>query len=111
VDQPALRDWYVKTFGGEVGERNGMPSAVIPGGRVDMIASRGGPAKPSSGNAIDHIGFEVTDMKAFATKMEQLGIKFDRAPQRRDELNLTIAFISDPVGTSIEITEGLDDAE
>ncbi|MDR0781053.1 MAG: VOC family protein [Pseudomonadales bacterium] len=107
VDQPALRDWYVKTFGGEIGERNGMPSAVIPGGRVDMIAARGGPAKPSSGAAIDHIGFEVTDMNVFAAKMQELGIKFDRDPQRRDEINLTIAFITDPVGTSIELTQGL----
>jgi catechol 2,3-dioxygenase-like lactoylglutathione lyase family enzyme len=110
-DQPALRDWYVKTFGGEVGERNGMPSALIPGGRVDMIAARGGKPKPSQGTAIDHIGFEVTDMNAFAAKMEQQGIKFDRAPARRDELKLTIAFITDPVGSYIEITEGLDDAE
>ncbi|MDR2881450.1 MAG: VOC family protein [Azoarcus sp.] len=110
-DQPALRDWYVKTFGGEVGERNGMPSALIPGGRVDMIAARGGKPKPSQGTAIDHIGFEVADMNAFAAKMEQQGVKFDRAPQRMDELKLTVAFITDPVGSYIEITEGLDDAE
>jgi catechol 2,3-dioxygenase-like lactoylglutathione lyase family enzyme len=110
-DQPTLRDWYVNTFSGETGERNGMPSAVIPGGRVDLIPARGSNPKSSQGTAIDHIGFEVTDMNAFAAKMEQLGIKFDRAPQRMDQLNLTIAFITDPVGTYIEITEGLDDAE
>lgn len=37
--------------------------------------------------------------------------KFDRGPERRDDINLTIGFITDPVGTSIEITEGLDDVK
>lgn len=111
VDQPALRDWYIEVFGAEVGERNGMPSAVIPGGRIDVLAARGEAPLPTTGAAIDHIGFEVTDMDAFAAKMEKLGIAFNRAPERRDDINLTIAFITDPVGTYIEITEGLDDAK
>lgn len=76
-DQPALRDWYVQVFGADVGERGGMPSALIPGGRIDVIAARGATPKPSQGAAIDHIGFEVTDMNAFAARMERLGIKFD----------------------------------
>jgi Predicted dioxygenase of extradiol dioxygenase family len=76
-----------------------------------VIAARGATPKPSQGAAIDHIGFEVTDMNAFAAKMERLGIKFDRPPERRDDINLTIAFITDPVGTYIEITQGLADVE
>jgi catechol 2,3-dioxygenase-like lactoylglutathione lyase family enzyme len=111
VDQAGLRDWYVKVFGADVGERAGMPSAVIPGGRVDVIAARGPTPLPTQGAAIDHIGFEVADMDAFAAKMEKLGIAFSRPPERRDEINLTIAFIVDPVGTNIEITEGLDDVK
>lgn len=111
VDAAALRDWYVQVFGAEVGERRGLPSAVIPGGRVDVMPARGEAPKGSQGTAIDHIGFEVVSMDAFKTKMEQLGIAFARAPERRDDINLTIAFITDPVGTYIEITEGLDDAK
>jgi hypothetical protein len=65
----------------------------------------------SQGNAIDHIGFEVTSMDAFAAKMATLGITFNRAPEHIDAINLTIAFITDPVGTYIEITEGLDDVK
>jgi hypothetical protein len=42
--------------------------------------------------------------------MERMGIAFNRAPERRDDINLTIAFITDPAGTYIEITEGLADA-
>jgi len=111
VDQAGLRDWYIKVFGADIGERNGMPSAVIPGGRVDVLAVRGEAPMGSQGNAIDHIGFEVTSMDAFAAKMATLGIMFNRAPEHIDAINLTIAFITDPVGTYIEITEGLDDVK
>jgi len=111
VDAPGLRDWYVKVFGAEAGERRNLPSAVIPGGRVDFLPARGNAPLPTQGNAIDHIGFEVTDMKAFAAKMQTLGISFNREPEYIEAINLTIAFITDPTGTYIEITEGLDDAE
>ncbi len=110
-DMEALRDWYVRVFGAEVGERNGMPSALVPGGRIDMISARGATPKPTQGTAIDHIGFEVKDMNAFAAKMESMGIPFNRGPERIDEIGLTIAFITDPVGTYIEITQGLADVE
>lgn len=111
IDQAALRDWYIDVFGADTGERNGMPSAIVPGGRIDVLAARDGNPKPTQGAAIDHIGFEVADMAAFAAKMERMGIPFNRAPERIDAINLTIAFITDPVGTYIEITEGLDDVE
>lgn len=107
LDVNGVRDWYVKVFGAEAGERAGMVSAVIPGGRVDFLAARGDAPKASKGNAIDHFGFEVASMDAFKAKMDKLGIKFDRAPEKRDDLGLTIAFIVDPVGTNIEITQGL----
>lgn len=110
LEGATLRDWYVKVFGAEVGERRGLPSAVIPGGRVDFLPARGEAPKGSQGSAIDHIGFEVASMDVFKAKMDSLGIPFARAPERRDDIGLTIAFITDPVGTYIEITEGLDDA-
>ena len=50
-------------------------------------------------------------MAAFKAKMDSMGIAFNRGPERIDDINLTIAFITDPVGTYIEITEGLDDVE
>jgi len=111
VDGAALQKWYVDVFGAEIGERRGLPSAVIPGGRVDILPAREGAPAGTQGTAIDHIGFEVTDMAAFKAKMDSMGIPFARGPERRDDINLTIAFITDPVGTYIEITEGLDDVE
>ena len=104
-----LRDWYLEVFSAEAGERRGLPSALVPGGRVDFIPARGDAPKPSRGSAIDHIGFEVADMEAFAAHVAGLGIEFDRAPTRVDAIGLTIAFLTDPAGTYIEVTQGLAD--
>ncbi len=111
LDGATLHDWYVQVFGAEVGERRGLPSAVIPGGRVDFLPVRETAPAGSQGATIDYIGFEVTDMAAFKARMDSMGIAYNRGPERIDDINLTIGFISDPVGTYIEITEGLDDVE
>lgn len=107
ADPAALRDWYVELFGATSGERRGLPSAIVPGGRVDVLPARGDAPQGSRGAALDHIGFEVTDMDAFAERVERLGIEFDVAPRHVESIGLTIAFLTDPVGTYIEITEGL----
>jgi catechol 2,3-dioxygenase-like lactoylglutathione lyase family enzyme len=108
IDGAALRDWYVKVFGAEVGERRGLPSAVIPGARVDILPVRGDTAPLGSrGSAIDHIGFDVTDMDAFAAHLAALDIPFEIEPRVVGGGLVRIAFITDPVGTFIEITEGL----
>ena len=51
-----------------------MPSAVVPGGRVDIMDLRTEAApKPTRGTAIDHIGFEVADLHAFLDLLEKRG--------------------------------------
>jgi len=107
VETGELRQWYVDVFGAEIGERRCLPSAVIPGGRVDFIPNRNGDPLPTQGSAFDHIGFEVDDLEAFADRVRRMGIPFDRAPSCIEEIKLCIAFITDPKGTSIELTEGL----
>jgi len=102
-----LRQWYVKVFGAEIGERRGMPSAVIPGGRVDFLENPNGDPLPTQGTAIDHIGFEVADLDAFAQRMDAMGVVFNRAPECIAAIELCIAFITDPKGTYIELTQGL----
>src|SRR5579864_6225938 len=78
-DPNAARAWYIKTFGGEEGERRKrVKGAKIPGGFVDFLPAgglggrgRGGdnasaapppPPAPSKGRVLDHIGFEVKDL-------------------------------------------------
>ena len=107
ADTGELRQWYVEVFGAEIGERRGMPSAVIPGGRVDFLENPNGDPLPTQGTAIDHIGFEVADLDAFAERMDAMGIVFNRSPECIDAIELCIAFITDPLGTYIEITQGL----
>lgn len=111
ADTVALRDWYAQVLVAEVGERRGLPSAIVPGGRIDVMPGRGEPPRGSRGAAIDHIGFDVADMDAFAARMQRLGIAFDIEPRRVESIGLTIAFITDPAGTFIEITEGLADLD
>jgi catechol 2,3-dioxygenase-like lactoylglutathione lyase family enzyme len=123
-DQNAAREWYIKTFGGEEGQRRkGLKGAKIPGGFVDFLAANGGgrgakggdaPATPppalagSKGRVLDHIGFEVKDLKAFTDHLVADGIKLDRPyTDATSKMGLKIAFITDPNGTYIELTEGL----
>lgn len=110
-DENALRDWYLEVFSAEPGERRGLPSAIVPGGRVDFLPARGQAPRASRGGAIDHIGFEVADMDAFAAHVDALGIEFDRPPTRVDAIGLTIAFLTDPAGTYIEVTQGLNEVK
>jgi catechol 2,3-dioxygenase-like lactoylglutathione lyase family enzyme len=124
-DQNAAREWYMKTFGGvEAQRRPGLKGVGIPPGTVDFLGGGGGgrgkakegapPAAPppppatTKGRFLDHIGFEVKDLDAFAKTLEAQGIKFDMAPRdMTKQFGLKIAFITDPFGTYIELTEGL----
>lgn len=106
-DLPALQQWYVDVFGADKGERRGLPSALIPGGRVDIMGARGESPKSTQLGRLDHIGFEVDDMDVFAAHLRDLEIDFDIEPRLINTMELTIAFITDPDGTSIEITQGL----
>jgi len=102
-----LRAWYVKTFGAAAETRRGFASAVFDGGEVDMIQAPA-PQAPTKGRSLDHIGFEVTGLEAFCKKLAADGVRFDIPYREMPELGgLKLAFITDPVGTRIELTEGL----
>jgi catechol 2,3-dioxygenase-like lactoylglutathione lyase family enzyme len=121
-DPNAAREWYIKTFGGEEGQRRkGLKGARFPGGFVDFLGAGGGKGKAkaaeaapppalagSKGRVLDHIGFEVQDLKAFTDRLIADGHKLDVPfTDVSAKLGLKIAFITDPHGTYIELTEGL----
>ncbi|MDR2213541.1 MAG: VOC family protein [Pseudomonadales bacterium] len=110
-DGAALRDWYMRVFGAEAGERRGLPSALVPGGRVDILGINGPEPQGSHSGVLDHIGFEVADMAAFADHLKEQGLTFEVEPMRIEGLDLTIAFLTDPAGTYIEVTDGLASVE
>ncbi len=66
-------------------------------------------AAPSRGRAIDHIGFELDDLEAFCERLKAKGIEFDVEYRVIDSIELKIAFITDPSGVYIELTEGYDE--
>jgi catechol 2,3-dioxygenase-like lactoylglutathione lyase family enzyme len=118
TDTNATREWYIKTFGGVEGERRkGLKGAMIPGGIVDFLAyggaGKGGkappaPLAPTKGRVLDHIGFEVKGLKAFSDKLQADGIMFDRPyTEAKAKIGVDLAFITDPNGASVELTEGL----
>jgi catechol 2,3-dioxygenase-like lactoylglutathione lyase family enzyme len=106
-DPETLRQWYVKTFGASAGKRDPFLAAMLPGGEVDFIKAEAAPA-PTKGRSLDHIGFEVKGLEDFCKKLQADGVPFDLAYREMPQLGgLKIAFILDPVGTRIELTEGL----
>jgi len=98
---PKAQAWYVKTFGGKPGVRNGAPVVDLPGVQIrftkadtKQVATRG--------RVLDHIGFDVKDHAAFVKKIEAEGIKLDE-PVRKAPNGSTLTYITDPWGTRIEI--------
>jgi catechol 2,3-dioxygenase-like lactoylglutathione lyase family enzyme len=101
-----MRDWYVKVFGAKSGTRGVYITANLPG--VDLsFGNSPTPVVGTRGRVLDHIGFEVKDLEAFCKKLEAQGIKLDRPYTKVPALNIAIAFIQDPWGTYIELTDGL----
>ena len=101
-----LRSWYVRTFGGTAETRRGFPSVVFNGGEINILQANA-PQAPTKGRALDHIGFEVQGLEAFCKKLQAAGVKFETPYQDMPQSGLKVAYITDPDGTRIELTEGL----
>ena len=112
ADIPAMQAWYAKVFGGFAGQRQRVARPGVI--EVDYFhrfnfsfsASAMKPA-PTKGRGIDHIGFDVKDIDAFAKRLEGMGLKFDAPPRQLPNASTRIAFLTDPWGTYIEVTEKL----
>ncbi len=105
-DVAAMKAWYVDTFGASPGQRGGMEAAQLPGVNL-TFSPAAAQVSGTKGRSVDHIGFEVQGLKALCEKLEAKGLKFDRPYTERPELEVALAFLFDPWGTYIELTEGL----
>ena len=103
---PEIQSWYVKTFGAKAGKRGPFEAADLPGVNLTFTKSDT-PTVPTKGRMLDHIGFEIKDLEAFCKKLEASGTKLDVPFTKRPELGISMAYITDPWGTYIELTEGL----
>jgi catechol 2,3-dioxygenase-like lactoylglutathione lyase family enzyme len=105
-----MQAWYVKTFGAK--PRPATPGSVfvsadLPGVILNFTPATG-PVAGTQGRAVDHIGFEVKNLEAFTKQLEAGGVKLARPYTKVEALGIAIAFVTDPWGTSIELTDGLD---
>jgi catechol 2,3-dioxygenase-like lactoylglutathione lyase family enzyme len=104
-----IQAWYVDKFGAIPGMRGTFIAADLPGVNLSFNPVTPLPA-PTKGRALDHIGFEVKNLADFCKGLEAKGVKFDIQYRAIPQLGIAIAFLTDPWGTYIELTEGLDKA-
>ena len=104
-----MQAWYMQTFGArEAPSANpaAFVSASLPGVLLNFTPSAS--VVGTEGRVIDHIGFEVKGLEAFLKQLEAKGTKPTVTYRKIEALGIAIAFVTDPWGTRIELTEGLD---
>lgn len=104
-DPLPLRAWYVATFSMRPTTRGPHDSADIPGMNLTFAPSHAR-SLGTKGGIIDHIGLEVKNLAAFCRKLEAAGVKFDIPVKNVPGSGYAAAFLTDPSGVSIELTEG-----
>ncbi len=108
VDPEKLRSWYAKTFqGGVSGKAGNLLTLTYGPGQIEFekVASAKAATK---GRSLDHIGFEILGLEAFCKKLEgDSTVVFDTTYREMAQLGgLKLAYVVDPEGTRIELTEG-----
>jgi catechol 2,3-dioxygenase-like lactoylglutathione lyase family enzyme len=103
----AMKAWYVQMFGAKPGMRGTFEAGDLPGVNLTFGGAAGAAVVPTKGRSLDHIGFEVRNLEQLVKDLEAKGVKFDRPYTKVPALGIAIAFLTDPWGTYIELTEGL----
>jgi hypothetical protein len=101
------RAWYVNHFAAVPGQRWRYDAADLPGMNLNFSAADSARG-PTSGRSLDHIGFEIENLADFCERLAAAGIEFDQ-PYRLVNENFAVAILTDPWGTTLELTEGLTD--
>jgi catechol 2,3-dioxygenase-like lactoylglutathione lyase family enzyme len=106
TDPDALRAWYVKHFGAATPTPANANAAGVPGMSFSFRKTDK-PQAATKGRSLDHVGFEVKGLEAFCKKLAADGVTFETPFRDVPRVGLKIAFLIDPAGTRIELTEGL----
>jgi catechol 2,3-dioxygenase-like lactoylglutathione lyase family enzyme len=103
-DTAAAANWYEKNFGGK--RITEAPDRMMYGS-TRLMFLRKADAAPSSGSAIDHIGFSFADLDAKMKEFEANGVKIV-TPVRDVPGLFKLGFVEDPWGTRIEVVQDPD---
>ena len=118
-DIPKMQEWYIQALGGTKGMRPCIACIKRPswsettnfaGGNLTFNPSMKTLA-PSKGRSIDHAGFEVKNLEAAVKRLEAQGIKLDEPVRQVPNTNTKVAFLTDPWGVRIELTQNLSPAK
>jgi catechol 2,3-dioxygenase-like lactoylglutathione lyase family enzyme len=115
-DIPGIKAWYVRAFGANPGRRpciacvsrpRMIEAADMPGVNLSFSPSET-QRLPTHGRAIDHIGFDVEQLDELVDTLKAKGITLEGPVRQLPGTTVKAAFLTDPEGTRIELTEGLD---
>jgi catechol 2,3-dioxygenase-like lactoylglutathione lyase family enzyme len=107
-----MQQWYMKAFNATLreGQTDFFIGADLPGVGYMLNFFSWLPNENlvgTQGRAVDHVGFEVRNLRAFCAELEAKGIALKTPYHRDDATGLAVATIVDPWGTVLELTEGL----
>jgi len=98
--------WYAKWFGAKVSRKGGDTIGEIPGARIVFHETKE-PIAPTRGHSIGLLGFEVKDLQDFVKRYQESGAKLDGNVATSATAHLSVVQLTDPWGTSIEVSQGL----
>ncbi len=104
--QEEMRDWYAALFGATPGSRGKFKTAELPGVSLTVSASAQ-PVTGTKGRVLDHLGFDVEGLDDFAVKLQASGATVETEDSRLRTLGIPSMFFTDPWGTRVELTDGL----
>jgi len=101
------KEWYTTMFGGTPGMRWRYTATDLPGINFNF-SDNSEHFDSTRGRMLDHIGLEVVGLEEFCRQLSAKGIVFDK-PYATNSMGFASAFLTDPWGTYIALTEGLNE--
>jgi glyoxalase/bleomycin resistance protein/dioxygenase superfamily protein len=102
--------WYAKWFSAKISRSGKDTIGEVPGARIVFRETKD-PIAPTKGHSVGLLGFEVKDLQAFVKRYQESGAKLDSNVATNAAANLSVVQLTDPWGTSIEVSQGLNAAK
>jgi catechol 2,3-dioxygenase-like lactoylglutathione lyase family enzyme len=108
-DPGKVQRWYADTLLMVPSKRAQWESADVPGMNLTFapVPQNRPEPLPTAGRQVDHISFDVKDLQSFVKRLAANGVKVTAHSGKDSELGIPSALLTDPWGTSIELTQGI----